>query len=277
MFTAMASLGPDAHRSGPGVAVITGAAQGIGWATAQCLAAKGWRVALLDLHAQTLSERALALGPPHLALTCDVTDEASVAQAVGAVLQACGRIDALVNNAGIGDQGVPTLAQSAQAFDHILAVHVRGTFLLSRAVLSVMQQQARDARGVRGAIVNLGSIAALGGIPGRNAYSAAKAGILGMTRAMAAEWARQGIRVNAVSPGYVATSLLQALVHQGALDAQAIAARTPLGRMADPMEVAQVIAFLASPEASYVTGANLSVDGGWSALGAAESALEPLS
>jgi NAD(P)-dependent dehydrogenase (short-subunit alcohol dehydrogenase family) len=258
------------------VCIVTGAADGIGLATSQCLAEAGWQVALLDLRGDAAQERAAALGPQHRGIACDVSNAASVQSAVDAVIVQWGRVDALVNNAGIGDQSVPTLEQSPEAFDRVLAVHVRGTFLMSQAVLAVMQQQEPDARGSRGAIVNLGSIASVGGIPGRNAYSAAKAGVLGMTRAMACEWARKGIRVNAVAPGYVRTALVADLARKGALDAQGIAHRTPLGRMADPMEIAEVIAFLVSSKASYVTGATLAVDGGWSAFGAPESALSPL-
>jgi NAD(P)-dependent dehydrogenase (short-subunit alcohol dehydrogenase family) len=205
-----------------------------------------------------------------------VADADAVRAAVQAVQARFGRIDALVNNAGIAEQAGSTLEQTAEGFDRVLAVHLRGTFLVTQAVLAVMRGQPRDARGCRGAIVNLGSIAGLGGIPGRNAYSAAKAGVLGMTRALAAEWAREGIRVNAVAPGYVRTALVAQLVARGALDGRALAARTPLGRMAEPDEIADAIAFLASPAASYVTGATLAADGGWSALGAPEAALGPL-
>jgi NAD(P)-dependent dehydrogenase (short-subunit alcohol dehydrogenase family) len=186
------------------------------------------------------------------------------------------RIDGLVNNAGIADQTAPTLQQDIVAFDKVLSVHLRGVFLMSQQVIAQMTRQPRDARGNRGAIVNIGSIASFGGIPGRNAYCAAKAGVLGMTRALASEWARRGIRVNAVAPGYVKTALVASLVDRGAIDAQAIARRTPMGRMAAPEEIAQVIAFLASPLASYITGAVLPVDGGWTALGAPETALGPL-
>jgi NAD(P)-dependent dehydrogenase (short-subunit alcohol dehydrogenase family) len=205
-----------------------------------------------------------------------VSDADSVAVAVRTVCERLGRIDALVNNAGIGDQAAPTLRQDVAAFDRVLAVHLRGSFLMSQAVIARMLQQARDARGCRGALVNLGSIAGLGGIPGRNAYSAAKAGMLGLTRALASEWARAGIRVNAVAPGYVATELVAELAKKGAIDGEAIARRTPLGRLADPAEIAATIAFLASPAASYVTGAVLAADGGWSAFGAPESTLAPL-
>ncbi len=255
------------------VVIVTGAADGIGWATAQQFAELGWSVALFDLNGELAFDRARALGSEHSGWACDVTDAAVVQARVAEVVAQHGRIDALVNNAGIADQTAPTLEQDVAAFDRVLSVHLRGAFLMSQRVIAQMLQQARDAQGNRGAIVNIGSIASFGGIPGRNAYSAAKAGILGMTRALASEWARKGIRLNAVAPGYVKTALVASLVERGAIDAQAIARRAPLGRMAAPEEIARVIGFLASPQASYVTGAVLPVDGGWGALGAPESAL----
>jgi len=258
------------------VAVITGAAAGIGWATAKTFAFRGWSVALLDLDASQVDARARELGESHLGLPCDVTDPLAVRATISEVIARRYRIDALINNAGIGDQAGSTLDQSVEVFDRVLSVHLRGSFLLSQAVLDCMRRQERDSRGCRGAIVNIGSIASFGGIPGRNAYSAAKAGILGMTRSMAVEWARQGIRVNAVAPGYVATALVMALASKKAVDTQAIAGRTPLGRLAEPDEIAEAIVFLASPAASYITGATLSVDGGWSSLGAPSATLEPL-
>lgn len=258
------------------VAIVTGAADGIGWATAQRLVADGYCVALLDLRGAAAQARAAELGAQHLGLACDVSSEASVQAAVAAVLARFGRIDALVNNAGIGDQTGPTVAQNVAAFDRVLAVHLRGTFLMSQAVAHVMLQAQAQPVQARGAIVNLGSIASTIGLPSRNAYSAAKAGVLGMTRAMASEWARAGIRVNAVAPGYVRTAMVAELDRQAAIDAKGIAHRTPLGRMAEPAEIAEAIVFLASPKASYITGAVLPVDGGWTAFGATESALPGL-
>ncbi len=258
------------------VVIVTGAADGIGWATAQQLAASGWVVALMDLNGVLATERAQALGPQHSGWACDVTDATAVRERVAEVVARHGRIDALINNAGIADQTAPTLEQTAEAFDKVLSVHLRGAFLMSQQVIAQMLRQPRDARGNRGAIVNIGSIASFGGIPGRNAYSAAKAGVLGMTRALASEWARKGIRVNAVAPGYVKTALVAGLVECGAIDAQAIARRTPMGRMAAPEEIAQTMAFLVSPQASYITGAVLPVDGGWDALGAPDAALGAL-
>lgn len=267
---------PD-HPSASGLAaIVTGAADGIGWATAQRLAADGYRVALLDLRAEAASARAEELGPQHLGIACDVTQAASVEAAVAEVAAKLGRIAVLVNNAGIGDQTGATVDQTVEAFDRVLSVHLRGAFLMSQAVAKHMLQAVPIEGLGRGAIVNLGSIASTGGLPTRNAYSAGKAGILGMTRAMASEWARAGIRVNAVAPGYVRTALLIELETKGAIDAAGIAHRTPMGRMAQPAEIADAIAFLASPRASYITGATLPVDGGWSAFGATESQLAAL-
>ena len=266
-------MNPHAASLPAHAVAITGAADGIGWATAQLFAARGWHVALLDMDGTKAAARAQALGPHHLGLSCDVTDAAQASAAITRITSEWGRLDALINNAGIGDQTSPTLQQNADAFDRVLSVHLRGTFLMSQAALAHMQTQGRDTKGNRGAIVNMGSIASTGGIPGRNAYCAAKAGVLGMTRALATEWAREGIRVNAVAPGYVTTALVASLADKGAINATAIHQRTPLGRMAEPSEIAETLFFLASPAASYVTGATLAVDGGWSALGAPDVSL----
>lgn len=254
------------HES-PRVVLITGGAAGIGYATARTFAASGHRVCLLDLNGDLARRQARSLGSDHLGLACDVADESSVKAAVAQALQACGRVDVLVNNAGIGDQAAPTLRQSIDHFDKVLDIHLRGTFLMSRAVAGCMIGHGG------GAIVNLCSIAAMAAIPTRNAYSAAKAGIAAMTRTMACEWARSGVRVNAVAPGYVRTELVQKLEADGALDTARIAAHTPLGRLAKPDEIAAVIGFLASEQASYVTGTTVHVDGGWLAFGAPDETL----
>ncbi len=249
------------------VAVVTGAADGIGWATAQRLANDVDHVVLFDLRGDAASERARELGALHVGVGCEVSDEQSVTAAIAAVLERFGRIDILVNNAGIGDQSVPTVEQDVGAFDRVIEVHVRGTYLLSKTVARGMLANGS------GSIVNIASIAGFAGIPRRNAYGAAKAGIVAMTRSMACEWARGGVRVNAVAPGYVRTALVDDLARKGSIDVQAVTKRTPLGRMAEPAEIAEVIAFLASPRSSFVTGTTLHADGGWLALGAPESVL----
>jgi len=252
------------------VALVTGAADGIGWATARHFADLGYRVAIADLRGGAAADRASALGRGHLGLTCDVTSEDGVERVVGQVFEAWGRIDVLVNNAGVGDQAPETLKQHVDAFDRVLAVHLRGTFLMSRACARHMVQTGS------GAIVNIASIAALAGIPGRNAYGAGKAGIVAMTKSMGCEWAPFGVRVNAVAPGYIRTALVDRLEAEGALETSAILARTPMGRMGSPEDIAQAIGFLASAQAGFITGAVLSVDGGWMALGGAVPAVPPV-
>ncbi|QDF97919.1 short-chain dehydrogenase [Azoarcus sp. DD4] len=251
------------------VAIVTGGADGIGWATAQRLALEVEHVVIADLHADRAMARADALGPAHWGCAANVAVEADVVAMVAAVLQRYGRIDVLVNNAGVAEKSLPTVEQRVDAFDRVLGVHLRGSFLASREAGRAMLDQGS------GSIVNIASIAGLGGIPERNAYGAAKAGIAAMTRSMACEWARRGIRVNAVAPGYARTALVDELARNGTLDTAAIHARTPLGRMAAPAEIAEAIAFLASPRASFVTGTTLAADGGWLAFAAPDSVLPP--
>src|SRR2546427_648892 len=200
------------------VALVTGAADGIGWATAQRLAHDVAHVVMADIREDVVRERARQLGVGHAGVRCDVTAEDDVTRVVRDIVVRYGRIDVLINNAGIGEQAASTVDQDVEAFDRVLRVHLRGTFLVSREVSKAML--ARRS----GSIVNLASIAGLAGIPTRNAYGAAKAGIAAMTRAMACEWARSGVRVNAVAPGYVRTALVDELAHKGALDLHAIAA-----------------------------------------------------
>lgn len=246
-----------------GTAIITGGAEGIGWACAQTLAAAGYRLALLDLDGAKAAARAEVLGPGHLGLACDVTDEAGVAATLARVA-ALGPVTALVNNAGIGDANLPTLDQSGAHFRKLVDVNLTGAFLVAR-------EAARAMTG-GGAMVNMASIAALTGLARRNGYGAAKAGIVALTRSLACEWAGPGIRVNAVAPGYVRTELVAKLIADGLLDPATIERRCPMGRLIEPAEIAAAVAFLLSPAASAITGATLSVDAGWMAFGAAGDA-----
>jgi NAD(P)-dependent dehydrogenase (short-subunit alcohol dehydrogenase family) len=252
-------------NEGP-VAAVTGAGDGIGWATAQLFANHGYSVALIDIDAEKALEKARQLGDGHLAISCDVSKEADVRAAFAAILRQFGHLDALVNNAGIGSPHLPTSEQTVESFEKVLSIHLTGTFLFSREAFSLMR-----LRGA-GSIVNISSIAGLSGLPRRNAYGAAKAGIAMMTKSMACEWASSGIRVNAVAPGFVATALVKKLEADGFVDAPRLKRRIPMGRLAKTEEIAGAIYFLSSGAASYITGTVLSVDGGWTAFGDAGDA-----
>jgi len=241
------------------VALVTGAAEGIGFATARVLAASGHRVVLADIRAEAATARAGELGSGHIGMRCDVAVEANVVELLDSIRRECGRLDVVINNAGIGSPHLPTTEQSTEEFERILRVHLSGTFMVSREAFKLM-----TSRG--GAIVNVSSIAGLGGLPRRNGYGAAKAGIAAMTRSMACEWAASGVRVNAVAPGYVETALVRKLTNDGSIDAERLRRRIPAGRLGTPEEIASAIAFLCSAAASYITGAVLSVDGGWMAF-----------
>jgi NAD(P)-dependent dehydrogenase (short-subunit alcohol dehydrogenase family) len=251
------------------VALITGAADGIGWATAQTFAEAGYRVALVDINAEYAESRAAELGRGHAAFGCDVSKEQDVLRTFEKLKQGFGQLDALVNNAGVGSPHVPTVEQTVESFEKIISIHLTGTFLFSREAHGMMAP--REA----GSIVNISSIAGISGLPKRNAYGAAKAGIATMTKSMACEWARNRIRVNAVAPGFVATALVKKLEADGFVDMPRLQRRTPMGRLAEPSEIASAIYFLSSGAASYITGAILSVDGGWAAFGDAGHASEP--
>lgn len=253
----------------PPAALITGAADGIGWAIARTLAAAGWRLALADLDEAAAVARAAELGAGHLAIRADVSVEDQVVDAMQRAAAAFGGLDAVVNNAGIADTHLATVEQDAARFRKILDVDLTGVFLVSREAARVMLPRGS------GSIVNISSIAGLTGLPRRNAYGAAKAGVVAMTRSMACEFGPAGIRVNAVAPGYVETALVKALERDGRIDLGRIRRRIPLGFLAQPEDIAQAVAFLVSPAARYVTGTVLCVDGGWQAFGDAGDAFPP--
>lgn len=253
---------PSVSFTLPGArAVVTGAASGIGLQVARDLIDAGARVVLNDVNGETLHAVAEGLGPDAIAMAGDVTDAGAVETVIGTAAERFGGIDILVNTAGIADEMVPTLEQDLDQWQRVLDVSLRGTYLMSREAGRIMVEAGF------GSIVNLSSIAGLVGLPGRNAYSAAKAGIVTMTRNMASEWGRRGVRVNAIAPGYISTPMVDDLMARARIEKRVIFGRTPLGRFGDPREVSNAILFLASPAASYITGTCLSVDGGWVAFG----------
>ncbi|MFI5719362.1 SDR family NAD(P)-dependent oxidoreductase [Nocardia sp. NPDC051750] len=240
------------------VALITGGAQGLGLATAYRFGEDGFHVVVADIgedRAHAAVDQLAARGFTATAARIDVTDDTSVNACFELIDKKTGGLDVLVNNAGIISRSNAEDIDSAQ-WERELSVHLGGTMRCSRAAYPRLLNSATPC------IVNLASVGSTFGLPHRLAYTTAKAGIVGMTRTLAAEWGKQGIRVNAVAPGYMDTGMMQSGITGGTLDRDRLLMRTPLMRFGHPEEVASVISFLASADASFVTGVLLKVDGG---------------
>jgi meso-butanediol dehydrogenase / (S,S)-butanediol dehydrogenase / diacetyl reductase len=242
------------------VAVVTGGARGIGRAIAEWFLRDGQRVVLLDRDGQTLDRTAAELGRSDtlLSLHCDVSDPAQVEHAVAATLDRFGRIDALINNAGVA-VFKPALETSFQEWRDVMATNLDGAFLCTQAFGAVMVRQRA------GAIVNVASISGLRASTMRVAYGTSKAALIHMTKQHAVELGNAGVRVNAIAPGPVETEMAR-LVHSAAIRADYHDA-IPLARYGTPQEMAQTVGFLCSPQASYINGQIVAVDGGFDAAG----------
>ncbi len=245
------------HDSTGQVAAITGGASGIGFAFAQRWLAQGGLAVLLDFNSEGLARAVDQLGGVGVArgVVTDVSSRASVDSAFATIADTEGRLDVGLNCAGISSPG-PTAEMEDEAWVRLVDIHLSGTMRACRAAYPLMKA------GGRGSLINMSSVATRMGMPKRASYNASKAGIDGLTRSLAVEWVGDNIRVNSVAPGYVRTAFTDQLIAQGDLNVAPIIARTPMARLAEPEEIAASIAFLASDDASYVTGATLHVDGG---------------
>jgi 3-oxoacyl-[acyl-carrier protein] reductase len=237
------------------VAIITGSARGIGQATALKFAAEGARVVVCDLYRKAVDEvvaQIAAAGGQAIGFTLNVTDKASIAVMVKGVADKYGRIDVLVNNAGIVDDAQFRKMTDDQ-FERVIDINLKGTYNCARAVVDIMIAQGA------GVILNASSVVGLYGNFGQTNYAASKFGVIGMAKTWARELGRKGIRANAVCPGFVETTIVKTIP---AKVMQAMIDRVPLGRLARPEEIANTYAFLASDEASYINGAVIEVSGG---------------
>lgn len=243
-------------------ALITGGARGIGRETALLFAMEGARVLVSDQSGEGASETVAmirAAGGEAVANTCDVTKAAEVEAMVAAAVGAFGRLDCAFNNAGIAAYQVDAIGKRTAdwpeaAFDRTIEVNLKGVWLCMRAELRQMQAQGS------GAIVNTASIAGLVGLPTSSGYVAAKHGVVGLTKTAAIEYSEAGIRVNAVAPGYIATDMTKEVM---ARRGDQILSTTPMRRMGEAREIAEMVCWLVSDRASYVTGATYNVDGGY--------------
>ena len=248
------------------VAIVTGAAQGIGRRTAETLAKAGYSVALMDIQSCAATLAAVrGYGADAEELIGDLCDEDVVARAVETVRGRWNRADVLVNNAGISFIS-PAEKVEARAFRRVLEVNLVAPFVLAKGFGALMLEQGE------GSIVNVASIAGLVGIGDRSAYNASKHGLVGLTRTLAAEWGGRGVRCNAVCPGWVKTEMDVADQAGGGYTDDDIIGVNPMGRFASPDDIAQAILFLADPAKSgFINGQALAVDGGWTADGSWQS------
>jgi 3-oxoacyl-[acyl-carrier protein] reductase len=237
------------------VAIVTGAARGLGRAISESLARAGAKIACVDVNVDTLKETVGAIcaaGGTAEAWGCDVTDSKRVGEVVDEVVAKWGGLHILVNNAGVTRDAL-IMRMKDEQWDLVLGINLRGTFLFTRAAARPM------LKGRSGRIINIASVSGLMGNPGQANYSASKAGVIGLTRTVARELAGRAITVNALAPGFIATDMTAKLGEQ---ILEQVKKEIPLGRLGDPQDIADAVVFLASDSASFITGQVLAIDGG---------------
>ena len=238
------------------VVVVTGAGRGIGYALAERFASEGAKVVVAEINVETGQAAATKLNATFEQL--DVRDARAVSQAVDSIVAHHGRIDVWVNNAGVAHKGL-AVDLEPEDWDADIGVMLSGAFYCAHYVGKVMLKQRQ------GAMVNIASVNGFFAQKGRAPYSSAKAGLIMLTKVLASEWAEHGVRVNGVAPGVVMTDLVQQGIDQGIVTEQSYLSRIPMGRLGELNEVVEAVTFLASSEASFMTGEVMKVDGGWTA------------
>jgi NAD(P)-dependent dehydrogenase (short-subunit alcohol dehydrogenase family) len=244
------------------VALVTGGASGMGLATAQAFAESGAAVALIDVDKEALhgeTEKLTSAGHTVIGITCDVSDEDQVSNAVARVLERFGRLDFAFNNAGIQIPPADAADEEGDAFDRVQRVNLRGVWACMKHELRHMRTRGS------GAIVNNSSLGGLVGQAQRGSYHSAKHGVIGLTKSAAIEYADRGIRINAICPGVVDTPMVSAMLKVQGDALREIIGQQPIGRLGHPSEIAAAVLWLCSPGASFVIGAALPVDGGFTA------------